>query len=179
MENASLIKKEKGKTRNPNIELVRILGMFIIVIHHLLVHGKALLKYRKYYQIQSLFIICMWHVNSFGIISGIVGNTTHKFSNLFNLWIITIFYLLLFYIIYNRQYTLLKNNYFITNIFPVIYLKYWYFTAYFGIYPFLPFINSGISILPRIVSKKIVYFMIGIFIIWTSYNKDVFGMFSG
>ena len=134
--------------------------MLIIVIHHLLNHGQGLLKYRKYYQIQLLYIICMWHVNSFGIISGIVGNTTHKFSNLFNLWIITIFYLLLFYIIYNRQYTFPINNDFITNIFPVIYQKYWYFTAYFGKNPFLPVINSGISILPQIVVKKIVYFMI-------------------
>ena len=175
--NTSFIKKEK--IRNPNIDFIRITGMLAIIIHHLLVHGKAIYKYNKYSQVHLLYIICMWHVSSFGIISGIVGNRNHKFSSLLYLWIMAVFYLVLFYIIYRKQTKLKYNPNFISNIFPVIHNKYWYFSSYFGIYPFLAFINSGLSILPRIVVKKISYFMIGIFFIWSSYFKDVFGQKSG
>ena len=175
--NIQLVKKEK--IRNPNIDFIRIAGMLTIIIHHILVHGEALFKYKHYSLVNILYVLSMWHVSSFGIVSGIVGNKTHKFSNLLYLWFMTEFYLILFYIIYNKQTKFLKNKAFITYLFPVIHKKYWYFTCYFGIYPFLPFINSGISKLPQIVLKKISYFMIGIFFIWSSLYSDVFSQNSG
>ena len=174
MENKPLLKNNKEKIRNPNIDFIRIAGMFAIIVNHLLAHGRAYFIYTKYYQIHLLLIALMWHVSSFGLISGMVGIRTPKFSNLFYLWTMTVFYSVIFYIKYNKQCNLKNYNKFITNIFPVIYKKYWYFTAYFGLYPFLPFVNAGISVLPRIVIKKIIYFIIGIFIIWPANNKDVF-----
>ncbi len=168
------------KLRNPNIDFIRVFGMLAIVIHHILWHGKILIKYSQYKSLQLLNIKCMWHVSSFGVISGLVGIKSHKYSNLLYLWFQSVFYSIILYIIYNdsKNYSFdeLLNN----CIFIVMNKKYWYLTAYFGIYPFLPFINSGISSLSRIDVKKSLYFMIIVFIILNSFiNIDCFGQLNG
>lgn len=175
-----LPKKNNKYIRNPNIDFLRINGMLAIVIHHLIYHGKIIDKYPKFHkQVYSLDILCFWHVNSFGLISGLVGNNKHKFSSLFYLWILVEFYSILFHFIYNKyndsKYT--KNIFYI--LYPVIHRQYWYFTCYFGMYPFLRFINLGILNIASIEFKKSIYFMIGIFIFWSSYYKDQFGQNSG
>ena len=116
----SLIKNEKEKQRNPNIDFIKILGMFAIIIHHLLFHGEAIIKYKNHDELHLLNIFCMWHVSSFGIVSGIIGIKTHKFSNLFYLWIMTIFYSFIIYIIYSKLHYPISNKSLISNIFPVI-----------------------------------------------------------
>lgn len=162
---------QKVKVRNSNIDFIRIIGMFAIIIHHLLQYGGAYVKYKKFIKpIFLLNIFCMWHVSSFGIVSGLIGNKTHKFSTLFYLWIQTLFYSLLFYIKYNINTNQIFTKNLIPFLFPVIYKKYWYFSAYFGIFPFLNFISGSISSLPIIEVKKSIYFMIGIFIIWSSFH---------
>ena len=180
MKYSSLLPKEKKNLRNPNIDLLRIVGMYIIIIHHLILHGKANIKFNKYNnQIHLLNIFCMWHVSSFGIISGMVGYKNHKFSNLFYLWIVVLFYSLLFHIKFRKIIQLEMIYKFSCILFPAIYKLYWYFTAYFGIYPFLPFINSGINNMNQVDLKKSIYFIIGIFIIWASYHRDSFSQNGG
>ena len=190
MKNLPLFNKNDKNVRNPNIDCIRIIGMFAIIIHHLIVHGGALAKFRLFSkQILLLNIFCMWHVSSFGIISGLVLNKKQKFSNLLYLWILVIFYSSVFYIKYNKAIIprgyfnhgvlVKKFSFFDSNfenfLFPVIHKEYWYFTAYFGIYPFLSFIKAGTSNIIRVEQKKSIYFMIGIFIIWSSIYKDNFG----
>ena len=174
-----LTKKQNEKLRNPNIDIIRIFGMLAIVIHHLLWHGKILIKYKEYKELQLLNIMCMWHVSSFGIISGLVGGNSHKYSNLFYLWIESIFYCMIFFILYNENKTSIFHDKLISNIFIVIYKKYWYITSYFGIYPFLIFIKVGISNLSRIIIKKSLYYIIGLLIMWSSFSNDCFGQFNG
>lgn len=179
MNNLLINNLKKNIIRNPNIDLIRIVGMFAIVISHLLFHGRALFKYKKYYQLNLLKISCMWHVSSFGIVSGLVGIKNPKFSNLLNLWILVVFYSFIFYFIFNISSDPNFKTVLISNLYPVIYTKYWYFTAYFGSFPFLSFIISGLSTLSQIQIKKNLYFIIGIFIIWSSYNRDVFHQNNG
>ena len=128
--------------------------MYSIIINHVLTHGKAIKKFSRFNELKLLNIFAMWDVSGFGVISGLVGYKSHKYANLFYLWNTAVFYSLLFYIIYNKLSHPIINVAFISNIFPVIHENYWYFTAYFGIYPFIPFINSGISLLSKIEFKK-------------------------
>ena len=179
IENQPYLQKQTIKSRNPNIDFIRISGMFSIVFYHLIYHGKAKLKFRNYNGIQLLNIFCMWNVSCFGMISGLVASKAHKFSNLFYLWIIAVFYSLIFFMKYNNLKTIVNFEILRSYIFPIIYRKYWYLTAYFGIYPFLPFINSSISIISRIQFKKSIYFMLAIFIIWSSYYQDSFAQQNG
>lgn len=161
--------------RNPNIDFIRVLGMLSIVIHHLIYHGKAKVKYSQYKELELLNVLLMWHVSSFGIISGIVGKRTHKFSNLLYLWILVLFYSLLFYIKFNK----INRDILILKLFPVMHNEYWYFSAYFGIYPFLPFINIGIKAFTQIEIKKSIYIMILAFFILATFYSDTFGLKKG
>ena len=89
----TIIKKEnnkKQKIRNPGIDLCRILGMLSIIIFHLNLHLYS--KFNQYSNnIKYLEIITQWHISNFGIISGIVGFKTNKYSNLLYLWL-TVFF---------------------------------------------------------------------------------------
>ena len=172
-------KYNKEKKRNPNIDLIRIAGMLAIIIVHMFQHGDIFNKYKKFIGLQLINIFCKWHVSSFGMISGIVGNLNHKYSNLFYLWFVAVFYLFIIYMIFIKSdHSKIKET-LSKYIFPVTYGHYWYFTAYFGIYSFMPFINASITILPKITVKKSIYFMIGMFIIWTSLFGDIFAQHTG
>ena len=174
------------KERNPGIELLRILGMYAIIIHHILVFGKLFLKFNNYKQLHFINISCFFHISVFGLISGIIGNKTYKYSNLLYLWLCVIFYSFGIHIIYKSLYpNLVKddNNYNSFKwLFPIIFKKYWYFTSYFGMYLFLPLINKGLSNINKSELKIIVLSLIGIFIIWRDFinsKGDPFQLNSG
>ena len=99
---------------------------------------------------EKLLINSFWHVGSYGLISGIIGNKTSKYSNLLYLWICTVFYSVIIHLYYKKYHpTLFAKQTLIENFMPVIYNKYWYFTAYFGMYLFIPLINKGLSIINK------------------------------
>ena len=180
MKHFEFIKKPHKKERNPNIDFIRIFGMLAIIIHHLILHGRIMEKYKKFkIQMVLLDILCKWHVNSFGIISGLVNNKSHKFSSLFHLWLLVLFYSVIFHLIFISYEKGKYTKDLITIIFPVIHREYWYFSSYFGMYPFLNFINLSILHISSVEFKKAIYFIIGIFIIWSSYFKDKFVQNSG
>ena len=91
--NRTKIEPKKIKERNPGIDFVRILGMYAIIVHHLIVHGLLGFKYRNYAkQIELINIGTYWHVSSFALISGFIGYKTCKYSNLLYLWLCALFY---------------------------------------------------------------------------------------
>lgn len=176
--NFKLINNPEKKIRNPNIDFIRTIGMFAIVIHHIIIHGNVIKKYGSN-ELRLLNILLMWHVSSFGIVSGLVGNYTYKFSKLLYLWILVVFYGFIIYIIYNKISAPFFKERLLYYLFPIVNSRYWYWTSYFGMYPFLPFINGNLSKISQIQFKKCMYFMIGIFIIWTSYYQDPFFQMDG
>ena len=118
------IKKEK--IRNASIDIMRILGMYDIIIFHILINSNIYNKYYKYKnELKFIEVFTNWHISNFGIISGIVGfkNDKHlKYSNLIYLWLIVIFYSLIIhysYKIYNPYFVSTKKQ--IEYFFPVIY----------------------------------------------------------
>ena len=172
----------KVKRRDPGIDLVRILAMWSIIIHHVLFHGKVLNKYNNYKILNFINICSFWHVNSFSLVSGIIGYKTNKYSNLLYLWFWVVTYQVGIHFIYKIN----KKNrdispIFFYDFFPVIYSKYWYFTVYFGMYLFLPIINKGISSLTKNEHKLLIFSFYGIYNIWNDYmnQKDVFGLNNG
>ena len=175
--------KINKREKNPGIELLRLIGMYAIVVHHVLLYGHAFNKYKHFKEVFLMNILCFWHVSSYGLISGIVGYKTYKYSNLLYLWISTVFYSVVIHLHYKRYHpTYLENHTFIENFFPVIYNKYWYFTAYFGMYLFIPLINKGLSLLNKKQLKTIIMNIFGIFIIWRDFiniKSDPFKLRSG
>ena len=130
--------------------------MFNIVLNHFLCFGDIFKKYPLYKsQLLSLHILTDWHNNGFALISGIVGYKSHRYSKLIYLWLTVVFYSvgIHLYIKYFHKKFIIVNDISV-EFFPIIFKRYWYFTAYFGMYLFLPVINKGISCL------TIVFFLI-------------------
>lgn len=179
--------KEKNKKfRNPGVDIIRLIGMFGIIINHLLYMGDKggmhkYSKFSKYLKLVHIFIF--WHNNGFILISGIVGYKTQKYSNLFYLWLEVVFYSvgINLYFSFFRKSSFLKGD-ISKDCFPIIFKKYWYFTAYFGMYLFLPIINKGISLLSKSEFRLVVLSTLGLFVFWKDLknpNSDVFDMKSG
>jgi len=158
------------KERNPGIDFLRILGMYAIVVHHVIHFGKVLSKYSHYRQVSLINILCFFHICVYGLISGIIGHKTHKYSNLLYLWFCTFFYSVSILLIYKEYNPIIMKKF--TFFFPVIYNKYWYFTQYFGMYLFLPLINQGLSLVNKSQLKIIVLSIIFIFVIWRDFMSS-------
>ena len=176
--------KSIKKIRNPSIDLIRIICMFGIINTNILFHGKGFKKYIQYEnRLNLLYVLLFWHINGFGLISGIVGYKTNKYSNLFYLWFRVFFYTIVIYLYYHRKdpFSIICKN-ILNELFVVILSKYWYFTAYFGMYLFLPIINKGIQNLTKVEFKLLLLSMHGIFVFWSHVknpNSDAFKLRKG
>ena len=172
------------KIRNPGVDLLRLISMYNIIFGHYIFFGNAYKHFPKSKRQLSLIHCSIdWHNDSFMLISGIVGYKTNKYSNLFYLWISVYLYSVGIhkYILYYKKgyiinYDMNKEYY------PIIFNNYWYFTAYFAMYLFLPVMNTGISYLSKYDLRLVVMSTLGVLILWKDYknpSNDVFHMLSG
>lgn len=99
----------KKKERNSGIELMRIIGMYSILIGHIIGHSNLLKKYKNYRGLKLHHISCYWHINSFALISGIIGYKGYKYSNLLYLWISVVFYSSIIYFFFKFYYIIDLN----------------------------------------------------------------------
>ena len=157
---------KKVKARNAGVDMVRITSMYFISIHHILGHGRAISKYRKYRELVLMNIISFFHVCTYALISGYIGYKSNKYSNLLYLWFWTLFYDLGIAFYLNKFRPELKTgkvNY--TNFYPVTFGYYWYFTKYFGMYLFLPIVNKGIAYMTKSELRNTFMSLIFIYIV--------------
>ena len=171
------------KLRDPGVDLIRLLYIYFIVIHHVLYQGNGLKKYSQYSRQLLIFRKSLtWHINGLALISGIVGYKSNKYSNLLYLWLCVLFYALSIPIYFKKfRSNSIVNVNMSKEYFPVVFSKYWYFTQYFGMYLFLPIINKGISLLSKSELKLVVISTIGIFSFWRylKNQKDIFHIEKG
>ena len=171
------------KVRNPGIDLGRIISMYGIIIHHILLWGRGISHFRQYKELHYLDTLINWHVNDFIFISGYVGYKTTKYSNLLYLWFCTLFYslgIIKYFSIYKPN--LYKKQIDFNDFFPVINIQYWYFTAYFGMYLFLPVYNKGLEHINKSQLKVMIISLIGVYIVLKDCiipQKDIFQMRDG
>ena len=176
--------KKSIKKRNAGVDLFRIITMIGIVYTHVLDQGKGMDKYYKYRdKISSTYTYVFFHNNGYALISGIVGYKSTRYSNLLYLWLWVVFYSVgihYYYLKYKQGANIDVEFY--KECYPVIYLRYWYFTSYFGMFLFLPAVNKGIQYLNKPEFKALVMSIFGIFVVWKSYmnsKSDHFKMNGG
>ena len=174
---------KQNKIRNPGIDLGRILATISIIIQHILNHGKGLIKYGHYKEVNVLFNSLFFNVNTYIFISGYVGYKSIKYSNILYLWLSVLFYtisIIKYYSIYKPH--LYNKKIEINDFFPVLTKKYWYFTVYFGMYLFLPIINKGIENINKSQMKLMLKILLVVYIVVKDYmfpKSDVFLMNNG
>ena len=168
----SNFKIKNKKERNAGVDLCRILGMIDIIVYHIILFLD--IKYHKYRKkFKLLEILTQWHISNFGIISGIIGFKTNKYSNILYLFLYVLFYsITIHYLFIIIQYFRKKYSFTISKshlrdyYFPVIRDTYWYFSTYFKMYLFLPIINKGLFLIYKGELGIIILSMIGILFIW-------------
>lgn len=136
--------------RQSNFELLRIIAMFLIVLHHFCVHGIFPLwnivnvggNSFNTYACEFLSIGGKIAVDIFIFITGyFMVNTDFRLEKFFNLYLKTIFYsvLIMFFFAYFGQYKMPSFlNY---ALLPMNSVNYWFISKYLFLYMLTPFIN--------------------------------------
>ena len=153
---------KKPKERNYGIDLLRIFSMINIINMHINFFSRLLLlniSSPKYKAIWNLELFSYPGVNCFGLISGIVGYTKYKFSNLIYLWLTVCFYSLSISCYLFFVESAINKKDLILSLFPILIRRHWYVNAYFYMYVLLPFINAGINSINRTFHKNTVIFL--------------------
>ena len=162
----------KKAPRQSNLELSRILAMFLIVLHHFSVHGgvpiwsgSAPLTF-NYYLDQLFSTGGKIGVNLFVLITGyFLAKKISKFSALVYLWLKTFSYVLVFFVLF----CLLGLHpfswkEFFSCFFPIRNDFYWFVSAYFLLILLSPFVTIGIKALGQ---KKLFAFLMVFGLVWS------------
>jgi surface polysaccharide O-acyltransferase-like enzyme len=123
--------------------------------------------YKENKELNLLITFCYWHVDSFALVSGIVGFKGNKYSNLIYLWLCTVFYSVTIHRILSYFINIPIKIYKFSNLFfPVIMRSYWYFSDYFCLNLFIPIINKGLIYIEKYELMTIIANLISCYIIF-------------
>ena len=157
--------QKNGKTRDTNMELLRIVAMFMVIIQHCI--GRGLLLGNPHISISNLVLIRILDSlaqvanASFIFITGYyMINKKFNLKRILNLWGKTILYSLIIFIICSilgMQTDILKS------IFPVTFGDYWFISAYVALYFLLPILNI---LLNKLTHKQFKYFLITLIVMF-------------
>ena len=173
MKTKEKVKNEVKNERNSTIELLRILCMLMIILHHSYAHSniKMQLNYTNYILFSILSLLGELTTNIFVIITGYyMVNKKINTKSILKLILETWFYsytILILYIIFSPN----KKKSIILNLcMPITSNLNWFVTSYIILYLGIPFINTLLANLnKKQFQHLIVYFLIILSILPTIY----------
>lgn len=137
--------------RDHGIDLLRVLAMAMIVLHHILYHGGLWNAYPKgsngeaFMFLLQAAVCCA--VNVYALISGYL-RVRFRFSRILALWVQVLFWSVGLDVVF-ALFAPLPAVEWVEAFTPVLSNRNWYFTAYFGLFCLLPLLNHAIETLPR------------------------------
>jgi len=172
--------------RNHGIDLLRILTAVMVVILHLLIYGGLLGTVvpfsRSYWALWLLGIAVDCAVNCFALISGYVSyEATFRYTNILRIHLTVLFHSLAFTFLFAA---LLPGQLAPADIlracFPMISNTYWYFSAYFALFFFMPLLSRGMQSLSKKQADILLFAIVLLFsVIPTVTQIDLFSISSG
>lgn len=147
---------------NYGVDSIKIISMFMVVVLHVLGQGGILnavvFGTPNYYISWCMEIGTFCAVNCFALTSGYLSiDKVVRFSKIILLWLQVAVYsigiTLLFWLIRPDSVNVQQV---IHSIFPVLNSSYWYFTAYFGLFFFTPFLNKIFDCFDQLIMIKLI-----------------------
>lgn len=158
------------KSRSYGVDLLKSVSMLMIVILHILGVGGILsataegtFVSRSAWFLEAMNICA---VNCFGLISGYVLCRGHyRRSRLLSLWLRVVFEMLVITAVFAAVLPdAVGRLHWLAAVTPVTHGVYWYFTAYFGLFFFVPYINKMIAALSR---KELISLALSVVLVFT------------
>lgn len=120
-------------------------------------------------------------VNCYALISGYVGvESNYKYSSIIKLWIRVFFYSAIIEIIfYIATSGVTGKTELFKSFLPVLEQRYWYFTAYFGMFLLIPLLNVAIKKVSKTHMKVLLLFMLIFCSIFPILHHDIIRVVSG
>lgn len=177
------------KQRKSSFELLRILSMLLIIMHHFSIHTSWHIVPGLYYSkalIEFFSIGGKIGVNCFILISAYFMITKNaKSKALFKTWRTTLFYSIVIYCmllpLYPQNLTLAPA---IRSFFPVIKASYWFVSVYILLYIFSPYLNILLNSLSKKDYQKLILIQFTIFSVIATFvrtpmisNQFLWGLF--
>ena len=142
--------------RNYGIDLLKLFSMFLVVFLHTFSHGiltsaqAFTVQYEVGFLLEALAYCC---VNCFALASGYIGvDSNFKHRRIIPIWLQVVFYCLIMTVFFMyikpdwlSNKALIGTTPWINAVTPVLHETYWYFTAYFALIFFIPYLNKGLS----------------------------------
>lgn len=161
--------------RNLNIEILRIIAMFLIIMGHSIGHTYLLESIPQnsinYYLVSLLQIISYPATNIYVMISGyLLCEKQFKVKRIFTIWCQVFFYsivLMLAVGIIDRG--LFSITSFIKVLMPISGNQYWFARVYIGLYLLMPFINKFILSLNKKNYQAFLLVCFILFSLWRSF----------
>ena len=156
------------KERDSNFELLRIISMFLIVLGHIIMHGKVLENCTNpglKIILEIIMMILIVHVNSFVLITGYFQSTSKfKQSKLWSIistnWFYKALILIIFSILNIETFSNLDK---FINLFPLNLSDYWFINTYLITYCLSPYLNKLIDSLKKKDYQKLLIVLFIIF----------------
>ncbi len=160
--------------RNEGIDLLRILAMCMVVMLHTLTASGVLAEDVSsiYYKSGWFFeVMAFCAVNCYGLISGYVaGDKVNSLQKLKKTWLLALFYSVSLTFVYFALTKTFEIKALIKACFPVIFDQWWYFTAFFCMSLFAPYINKVFSDMEEKDCKRIFWAIVLIFTVFSIRN---------
>ena len=137
----------KHDAHNYGIDLLRIIAMLMVTTLHVLGHGGVLSSTQNYslnYEISWAFeTVCYCAVDVYVMITGFVyAGRQVRPSKILQLWCVVFFYSALIPVILKLTGFKIDLKILVSGFFPVLRSQYWFFSAYFALFFFIPILNK-------------------------------------
>jgi len=174
------------KTRSFGIDLLKSVSMLMVVILHVLgvggilnasVEGSA--AYNAAWLLESANICA---VDCFGLVSGYVLCRGHyRRSRLLSLWLRVVFESLIITAVFAAvKVGSVGTGEWFKAVTPIIHNVYWYFTAYFALFFFVPYINKMLAALSKKEMASLAVSIVFVFVfLGNLLNNDIFFLHGG
>lgn len=154
------------KSRNQGIDLLRVVSMYMVIVLHILMHGGVLNHTEAFtwnYNVSWLLEVAFYcAVNCYALITGyIYYEINFRYDRIISLWFQAAFYsvsIMLISLILAPGVMSWKSI--IGSFLPLCTNQYWYFTAYFGLFFFIPFLNHLMRALDKACTLKLIITMV-------------------